>query len=175
MNCHILRKSLGHLSDIFGSSLCYSYIVTIDSSTENPYKLPPILLKRFNQFAKIDDNTKKFQRIIELGKKLPTLADELRTEDNQVKGCTSLTYICGAKQEDGSMSFEGDSNSHLVKGLLALLIEGINGQKAEDIVQIDPAFIEGIGLSQTLTASRANGFVNTYHMVKNIAYNYLGS
>lgn len=142
-------------------------------SEENPFNLTPKLKKRFEQFKKIDDNTKRFQRIIELGKKLEPFEDALRTEDNRVKGCTSLTYIAGAadKSEDGELilRYNGDSNSHLVRGLLALLIEGFNNSKPEDVLKLNPAFIEDMGLSQTLTASRANGFMNTYSMMLEIA------
>jgi sulfur transfer protein SufE len=137
--------------------------------SENPYQLGPLLLKRFEQFRKIDDATKRFQRIIELGKKLPELDRSKKIESNQVKGCASLTYITGHLKEDGKMEYEGDSNSLLVKGLLALLIEGFRDEKPQDIIKTDPAFMEAMGLSQALTASRASGFINTYNMMITIA------
>ena len=135
---------------------------------ENPYKLTPILLKRFHQFKKLGDKTKMFERIIALGKKLAPFDAAMKTEDNQVKGCVSLTYITG-ESKDGAMYFQGESNSHLVQGLLALLVDGFSGSSPEDILAVDPKFIEEMGLAQTLTASRANGFMNTYAMVQNIA------
>lgn len=138
---------------------------------ENPYKLSPNLLKRFKQFAKINDNTKKFERIIELGKKLSNFPEEFRVEANQVKGCASVTYVHG-ELIDGAMKYQGDSNSHLVKGLVGLMVEGLSGLKPEEVLDIDTAFIEAMGLAQTLTASRANGFVNTINMMKAIAQNY---
>ena len=70
------------------------------------------------------------------------------------------------------MNFQGESNSHLVQGLLALLIDGFNGVSPEEVLAVDPAFIEDMGLAQTLTASRANGFMNTYAMVQEIARKY---
>lgn len=138
----------------------------------NPYNLSPVLQKRLKQFQRIDDNTKKFQMIIEIGKKLPALDLAEKTEDNQVKGCTSLTYVKG-DIESGALAYKGESNSHLVKGLLALLVEGFNGLSPQQMLDIDPKFIEEMGLNQTLTASRANGFMNTYMMMKNIAIGYL--
>lgn len=134
----------------------------------NPYKLPPLLLKRFEQFKKIDDRTKMFERIIALGKRLPAFDPSSKIEANQVKGCVSLTYIT-AKLEEDKIFYAGESNSHLVQGLLALLIEGFSGLKAEEILNIDIRFIEDMGISQTLTASRANGFINTYNMMQNYA------
>ena len=135
---------------------------------DNIYQLTPILEKRYQQFAKIDDKTKRFERIIELGKKLAPYPEEYKTEENQVKGCASLTYISG-ELKDGLMFYKGWSNSHLVLGLLALLVEGMSNSSPEAILKIDPGFIEGMGLSQTLTASRANGFMNTFTMMRAIA------
>ncbi len=134
----------------------------------NPYHLPPLLLKRSEQFARIADTTTKFERIIELGKRLPAYPDSLRTDEHQVKGCTSVTYIYGEKQ-NGLMQYQGDSNSTLVRGLLALLVESCSGLKPEEVVAIDPRFIEGMGLAEALTMSRANGFANTLAMMQNIA------
>lgn len=143
----------------------------MNESNDNPFKLTPTLLKRYHQFAKIDDNTKRFERIIELGKKLPAYSEDAKTEENQVKGCASLTYIKGFYHE-GLIEYQGWSNSHLVLGLLALLIEGLSNNSPETILTIDPKFIEGMGLSQTLTASRANGFINTFNKMQAIALRY---
>lgn len=135
---------------------------------DNPYKLSPTLLKRYQQFTKIDDKTKRFERIIELGKKLAPYPEELKTETNQVKGCASLTFIHG-EERNGLIYYQGWSNSHLVQGLLALLVEGLSGSSPELVLGINPGFIEGMGISQTLTASRANGFMNTFTMMREIA------
>lgn len=138
------------------------------SETNNPYQLTPILIKRYNQFAKIDNKDKRFERIIQLGKQIKPYPEALKTEENQVKGCASLTYIHG-NSENGLINYQGWSNSHLVLGLLALLVEGLSGQNPEAILKVNPGFIEGMGLSQTLTASRANGFMNTFTMMQAIA------
>lgn len=140
----------------------------MNETTDNPYKLTPTLLKRYHQFAKIEDPNKRFERIIELGKKLEAYPDDAKTEANQVKGCASLTYIKG-NYDNGLIKYQGWSNSHLVLGLLALLVEGMSDQKPETILEINPKFIEGMGLSQTLTASRANGFINTFNKMILIA------
>lgn len=142
-------------------------------SHENPYNLPPVLLKRFEQFKKIEDKTQFFERIIALGKRLPAFDEKLKIDENQVKGCVSLTYI-SSKLEDDKMFFSGESNSHLVQGLLALLVEGFSGLMPDEILKVDPKFIEDMGLSQTLTASRANGFINTYNMIQSYAKAAIG-
>ncbi len=134
----------------------------------NPYNLPPLLLKRVEQFSRIDDATKKYQRIIELGKKLPQFPESLKTEENQVKGCTSVTYISGENRA-GLIYYQGDSNSSIVRGLVAVLVESLSGLSPEAILKIDPKFIEAMGLTETLTMSRANGFANTFAMMLSIA------
>lgn len=138
------------------------------SENENPYNLSESLAKRLRQFKRLSNNQTRFQAIMELGKKLKDFPPELKTEENQVQGCASLTYIIG-ELVDGKMSYRGESNSHIVRGLLCLLIEGFNGLSPEEVLKVDPEFIEEMGLNQTLTASRANGFINTYHMMKKIA------
>ena len=135
---------------------------------DNSYNLPPLLLKRYQQFKKIQDKTKIFERIIALGKKLEAFDAKYATEDNLVKGCVSVTYIYGEIKE-GKVFYSGDSNSHLVKGLVALLVEGFSGLAPEQILKVNPKFIEDMGLANTLTASRANGFMNTYSMLQQIA------
>jgi cysteine desulfuration protein SufE len=145
------------------------------SETEKKtYHLTPALEKRFNQFSKIDDTNKRFERIIELGKRLEKFPEEEKTEINQVKGCASLTYING-ELKDGLIYYRGWSNSHLVLGLLSLLVEGLSGVTPQTVLEIDPKFIEGMGLSQTLTASRANGFINTFNKMQAIARSNLSA
>lgn len=138
------------------------------TEAKTQFQLTEVLDKRFNQFKKITDKDKRFERIIELGKKLTNFPEELKTEENQVHGCASLVYIVGQKI-DGLMQYNGWSNSHLVKGLVALLVEGMNNNSPQDVMNINPAFIEDMGISQTLTASRANGFINAFNLMKEIA------
>ena len=138
------------------------------TEAKTQFQLTEVLDKRFNQFKKITDKDKRFERIIELGKKLTNFPEELKTEENQVHGCASLVYIVGQKI-DGLMQYNGWSNSHLVKGLVALLVEGMNNNSPQDVLNINPAFIEDMGISQTLTASRANGFINAFNLMKEIA------
>lgn len=139
------------------------------SQSDNKFFLTQILAKRVEQFSKIQDSTKRFERIIELGKRLAPLPDEYKTEPNKVKGCASLVYIIGELKEDGKVYYQGWSNSHLVQGLLALLVEGLSGQDPETIEKVNPGFIEQMGIAQTLTASRANGFMNTFTKMQEIA------
>ena len=77
------------------------------------------LIENFELF---DDWEEKYEYIIDLGKKLPGLADEFKTEDNIIKGCQSLVWL-NAKFEDGNVVFEADSQAIIVKGLVNMLLQ----------------------------------------------------
>ena len=87
------------------------------------------------------------------------------TPENKVEGCVSQVYIT-ADLTDGKVWYQGDSDAQLVKGLVALLIQGLNGLPPEEIIQLTPSFIEATGLQVSLTPSRANGFYNIFQLMK---------
>jgi cysteine desulfuration protein SufE len=105
------------------------------------------------------DPRRRYEYVLWLAKKLKPLPDEFRTEAHKVKGCVSQVYVVGAL-EQGRLHWQGDSDAAITKGLLALLIEGLEGLSPEQVAQIDPAFIAATGLQASLTPSRANGFLN---------------
>jgi cysteine desulfuration protein SufE len=107
-------------------------------------------------FALFDDWTEKYQYIIELGQKLPPLAESYKTDDRKIKGCQSSVWL-NAYEKDGLIRFEADSDSTFVKGEIALLIRVLSGQKPDDIVAAELGFIDTIGLRQHMAATRANG------------------
>jgi cysteine desulfuration protein SufE len=76
-----------------------------------------------------------------------------------VKGCVSQVYVRGTLA-DGVMHWQGDSDALITKGLLALLIQGLNGLSPQVVQAVDPSFIAATGLQASLTPSRANGFLN---------------
>ena len=82
-----------------------------------------------------------------------------QTEAIQVKGCVSQVFVQG-RLDDGLMRWRGDSDALITKGLLALLIQGLDGLTPEQVQSMDPAFIAATGLQASLTPSRANGFLN---------------
>ncbi len=99
------------------------------------------------------------------------MPESAKTENNKVKGCVSQVYIT-ASLEDGKVCYQGDSDAQLVKGLVAFLIEGLNNLPPEEIVRVEPDFIEDTGLKVSLTPSRANGFFNIFQMMKNKALGF---
>ncbi len=107
----------------------------------------------------------RYKKIIELGKALPAFPDELKTEENKVRGCQSQVWIKTEKKEDGLVYFQGDSDALLVKGLVALIIGIYSGSRAEDILKTPPDFIKSLGFETHLSPSRTNGL---YSMIKRI-------
>ncbi|MFM8604412.1 MAG: SufE family protein, partial [Cyanobium sp.] len=100
-----------------------------------------------------------------LAKKLDPLPDELRQEAFKVKGCVSQVYVMGSLN-NGKLHWQGDSDAQITKGLLALLIEGLEGLSPAEAAAIDPAFLAATGLQASLTPSRANGFLNIFRMMQ---------
>lgn len=133
--------------------------------------LPSKLAKIVDRFARRDNPKQKYEQLLWYAKKLPEMADSAKTEDNKVKGCVSQVYIT-ASLEDGKVCYQGDSDAQLVKGLVAFLIEGLNNLPPEEIIQVEPDFIEDTGLKVSLTPSRANGFFNIFQMMKKKALNF---
>ncbi|MCC9072265.1 SufE family protein [Flavobacterium sp. F-65] len=116
------------------------------------------------EFSMFDDWMQRYEYIIELGKNLPLIKEEYKTEDNLIKGCQSKVWLQGEQNGD-KVVFTADSDAILTKGIIAILIRAFSNQKAEDILKADVDFIDEIGLKEHLSATRANGLVS---MIKNI-------
>jgi len=117
------------------------------------------------EFSFFPDWQDKYEYIIELGKKLKDFPEDKRTDDNKVKGCQSSVWLT-AFRENGSIVFKADSDSTIVKGLIALLLRVLSGQSADEIVNSKLEFIEKIGLKQHLAQTRANGLAAMIKQVK---------
>lgn len=120
----------------------------------NPAELEAILA----DFDLIDDWEERYRYLIELGRTLEPLPDAARTEANKVKGCASQVWLETRLLPDGALAFRGDSDAHIVKGLVRLAIAVYGGRTAEAILATDiqPIF-DRLGLSQHLTPQRSNG------------------
>ncbi|RTY70309.1 MULTISPECIES: SufE family protein [unclassified Flavobacterium] len=116
------------------------------------------------EFSMFDDWMERYEYIIELGRKLPLIKEEFKTENNIIKGCQSKVWLQG-EQTDDKIIFTADSDAILTKGIIAILIRTFSNQKASDILEADLHFIDEIGLKEHLSPTRANGLVS---MIKNI-------
>jgi len=120
-----------------------------------------------NEFAKLSSWEDRYKKIISLGKSLPDLPENLRTEDAKVKGCQSQVWLHAKLNDRGEIVFQGDSDALLVKGLVALLLNVYSGSTPEEIMTTPPDFLKTIGFEGNLSPSRANGL---FAMLKQIRY-----
>lgn len=127
--------------------------------------LPPKLAKIVERFQRRSNPKQKYEQLLWYGQKLPEMPESAKIPENKVNGCVSQVYIT-AQLADGKVLYQGDSDAQLVKGLVAFLIEGLNDLSPEEIIRVQPNFIEDTGLQVSLTPSRANGFYNIFKMMQ---------
>ena len=127
------------------------------NSFTRPKKLDNIVQK----FKRRENPKQKYEQLLWYAKKLAPLPDTAKTMENKVSGCVSQVYIT-SNLDNGQIFYQGDSDAQLVKGLVAFLIEALNGLTPQEILLIQPDFIEETGLQASLTPSRANGFLNIF-------------
>ncbi|MDE2980112.1 MAG: SufE family protein [Gemmatimonadota bacterium] len=127
------------------------------------------LEKRLNSLA---DRTLRYHYIIQLGRRLPPMPSELKTEANQVRGCMSPAWLAGGL-EDGDppvLRFVGDSESVIVKGLFAILAEVYNGHPPEEALAVDLSDVfERLKLGEALSPNRRNGFYSMVEKIRRVA------
>lgn len=110
------------------------------------------------EFDLLGDWEERYRYVIDLGRELAPLSEAERSEANKVRGCASQVWLVTEPQADGTLRFRGDSDAHIVKGLIAILLRLYSGRRAEDIRAFDAkAGIEKLGLSGALSSQRSNG------------------
>ncbi|WP_316166072.1 MULTISPECIES: SufE family protein [unclassified Bradyrhizobium] len=121
-------------------------------------------------FALLDDWDDRYRYVIELGRGLPPLPDIDRNDGNKVQGCTSQVWLATAVRHDAAapvLHFVGDSDAHIVRGLVAILLAMVSGRTAPDVLAADPiALFEKLGLREHLTPQRSNGFRSMVSRIK---------
>jgi len=125
-------------------------------------------------FALLDEWDDRYRYVIELGRMLTPLPDEVRTETNKVQGCASQVWLGTTVKPDGpagpTLSFVGDSDAHIVRGLIAILFALYSEKPARDILATDAvALFERLGLREHLTPQRSNGFRSMVERIKSDA------
>lgn len=124
-----------------------------------------------DEFSLFDDWMQRYEYIIDLGKSLPLIDEQFKTEDNVIKGCQSKVWIHAEKKED-KIIFTADSDAILTKGIIALLIRAFSNKKPADILDASTDFIDEIGLKEHLSPTRANGLVSMIKQIKMYALAY---
>ena len=124
-----------------------------------------------DEFSMFDDWMERYEYIIELGKSLPVISEQFKTEENSIKGCQSKVWV-HAKQEEDKLFFTADSDAILTKGIIAILIRAFSNQSASAILEANTDFIDEIGLKEHLSPTRANGLVSMINKIKMYALAY---
>lgn len=123
------------------------------------------------EFSMFDDWMERYEYIIELGKSLPVISEQFKTEENSIKGCQSKVWV-HANQEKDKLFFTADSDAILTKGIIAILIRAFSNQSASAILEANTDFIDEIGLKEHLSPTRANGLVSMIKKIKMYALAY---
>lgn len=125
--------------------------------------------KIMDDFSFLDDWEDRYRYVIELGKELPDLADEKKTAENKVQGCASQVWVVSHSDggSDPVLTFEGDSDAHIVRGLVAIVLATYSGKKASEIAALDAIDVFGkIGLVEHLSSQRANGLRSMVNRIR---------
>lgn len=126
------------------------------------------------EFSFVEDWVDRYTMLVEYGKQLPPFPAELRTQQNLIDGCQSQVWFT-ARMQDGHIIYQADSDALLVKGIVALLLQVLNGQTPEDIINADLYFIDKIGLREHLSPTRNNGLAAMLKQMKLYALALLNS
>jgi cysteine desulfuration protein SufE len=114
-----------------------------------------------DDFTLLDDWEERYRHVIELGKGLEPLGEDERTPDTKVDGCVSQVWLVSEATNDTPprLTFRGDSDAHIVRGLIAILFALYSGRTAREILDTDARVVfEKLGLDQHLSPQRSNGF-----------------
>jgi len=116
-------------------------------------------------FELFDDWMAKYEYIIDLGKELPMIKEEFKTEENKIKGCQSQVWL-HAEMLNEHLLFSADSDAIITKGLIALMIQVLSNSKPDEIAKADLFFIDRIGLTDHLSPTRSNGLLAMVKQMK---------
>jgi len=125
-----------------------------------------------SDFALLDDWEDRYRYLIELGRDVPPFPETLRTDANKVRGCVSQVWLASAARRNGAegaplMEFQGDSDAHIVRGLIAVLLALVQDKTAEEILRADAkAVFAELGLKEHLTPQRSNGFFSMVERIR---------
>jgi cysteine desulfuration protein SufE len=128
-----------------------------------------------SDFALLDDWEDRYRYLIELGRELPPFPEVLRTDANKVRGCVSQVWLASAVKRNGAgigplIEFQGDSDAHIVRGLIAVLFALVQGKTAEQVLRADAqAVFAELGLKEHLTPQRSNGFFSMVERIRSDA------
>ena len=113
------------------------------------------------EFDLLGDWEERYRYVIDLGRELAPLTDAERNDANKVRGCASQVWLVTEPQADGAVKFRGDSDAHIVRGLIAVLLRLFSGRRPDEIVAFDvKSAFDRLGLAGHLSAQRSNGLAS---------------
>jgi cysteine desulfuration protein SufE len=121
-----------------------------------------------DEFSLFDDWMDRYQYIIDLGRRLPEFPDELRTEENRIRGCQSQVWFV-PEQRDGRLYFKAISDAAIVSGLIAVLLRMYSGREPQDILDTPPEFVTALQLESHLSPTRSNGLSSMLQAIRGFA------
>ncbi|MBC8754379.1 SufE family protein [Kordia sp. YSTF-M3] len=124
-----------------------------------------------DEFAMFDDWMQRYEYMIDLGKSLPLIDENLKEDENLIKGCQSKVWVHG-EMIDNKLVFTADSDAIITKGIIAILIRAFSNQHPSAIIEANTDFIDEIGLKEHLSPTRANGLVSMIKRLKLYAVAY---
>lgn len=123
------------------------------------------------EFSAFDEWMDKYGLLIEMGNELPPLDEKYKTQNNLIEGCQSRVWLHSG-YDHGIITYQGDSDAVIVKGIVSLLIKVLSGHTPDEIIHADLYFIDAIGLKQHLSPTRSNGLVSMLKQMKLYALAY---
>lgn len=121
-----------------------------------------------DDFSMYEEWLDKYEYIIELGKALPGLPEEKKTEDRLIRGCQSRVWLDCIKK-DGKVMFDADSDAIITRGIISMLISVYSGQSPADILADDFSFLDALGLKENLSPTRSNGLLSMISAIRDKA------
>ncbi|CAN1751183.1 SufE-like protein 1, chloroplastic/mitochondrial [Linum perenne] len=129
-------------------------------------ELPPKLQEIVKLFQSVQEPKAKYEQLLFYRKNFKPLDAEFKTKENKVQGYVSQVWVRAYLDDERNVLFDVDSDSVLMKGLAVLLVQGLSGRPVEEIVRVSPDFAVLLGLNQSLTPSRNNGFFNMLKLMQ---------
>ncbi len=121
-----------------------------------------------DEFAMFDDWMDRYQYLIDLGRRLPEFPEELRTDENRIRGCQSQVWFA-TEHRDGRLYFKAISDAAIVSGLIALLLRLYSGRRPQEILDTPPDFVEALELQSHLSPTRSNGLSSMLAAIRKFA------
>ena len=124
------------------------------------------LIEDFSFFESWED---KYQYLIDMGRDVPPMADDLKIEENKLRGCQSVVYFSHVVNDDDTITFIANSDAAIVQGLIAIMLKVFSGKSPQIILDTDLDFLKKIGLDEHLSPTRKNGLSSLVSSIKNAA------